>query len=165
MDISQKKEQFSIAYVKAVASVADYSTFKHNVDDDSIDIGFAQRGGNGTIRSPRLEAQLKCTARNIIDDEKISYPLEIKNYNDLRVGDTLVPRILIVVLVPDSEDEWLQQSEEELVMHKCGYWISLRDKPATENENTITVHLPRTQIFDVEALNKIMDRISQGELP
>jgi len=37
MDINQQKEQFSNAYIQAVASVAGYSLYKPNVDDDSVD--------------------------------------------------------------------------------------------------------------------------------
>ena len=35
MDINLQKEQFSNAYLQAVASVAGYSLYKPNVDDDS----------------------------------------------------------------------------------------------------------------------------------
>jgi len=37
-----------------------------------------------------------------------------------------VPRILVVVTVPAVAQEWLSQSEEEMVLRHCGYWISLR---------------------------------------
>ncbi len=60
--LNQMKEQFSHAYVKAVAAVAGFAWYKPSVDDDSIDLGLAQRGGGGTTRSPRLEIQLKCHA-------------------------------------------------------------------------------------------------------
>ena len=36
MDISQRKEQFSIAYVRAIASVAGFSVSTPGVDDDSV---------------------------------------------------------------------------------------------------------------------------------
>ena len=38
MDLNQCKEQFSIAYVRAVASAAGYGVQKPDVDDDSIDL-------------------------------------------------------------------------------------------------------------------------------
>lgn len=49
MDINQQKEQFSNAYLQAVASVAGYSLYKPNVDDDSVDWGIAASGGTGRI--------------------------------------------------------------------------------------------------------------------
>lgn len=105
MDISQQKEQFSNTYVRAIVSVAGYSTYRPEVDDDSVDIGIAARGGKGVIISPRLELQLKCTQRDILYDSSVRYQLNLKNYNDLRVN-ALVPRILVVVLVPENLADW-----------------------------------------------------------
>ena len=61
MDLNQQKEQFSRAYVQAVAAAAGFATYIPDVDDDSIDMGIAA-GGKESRRRPRLELQLKCTA-------------------------------------------------------------------------------------------------------
>jgi hypothetical protein len=106
MDINQQKEQFSLAYIKAVSSVAGFSLHKPSVDDDSVDIVLAQTGGNGTIRSPRIDAQLKCTSKDVIRENYIKFTLSLKNYNDLRPENVLVPRILVVVIVPSEIDNW-----------------------------------------------------------
>ncbi|MBW4511066.1 MAG: DUF4365 domain-containing protein [Scytonematopsis contorta HA4267-MV1] len=164
MDISQQKEQFSITYIRAVTSVAGYSLYRPEVDDDSIDLGIVARGGVGTVSSPRLELQLKCTAKNIIDKKYIRYPLNLKNYNDLKVHP-LVPRILVVVLVPKNLADWLKQTEEELCLRYCAYWISLRGMPETENATNVTIEIPRSNQFTVEALQAIIQRISFGDLP
>ena len=164
MDINQQKEQFSNAYIQALASVAGYSLYRPDVDDDSVDLGISARGGTGPILSPRLELQLKCTSREILDSTCVRYPLNLKNYNDLRIN-TLVPRILVVVLVPDNLNEWLQQSEQELCMRYCGYWVSLRGQPETRNTTAVTVELPRLNQFTVEALRSIIGRISLGGVP
>jgi hypothetical protein len=44
MHINQRKEQFSRAYIHAVASVAGYALYEPYADDDSIDCGLAARG-------------------------------------------------------------------------------------------------------------------------
>ena len=41
VEINQRKEQFSNAYLQAVASTAGYSLYKPVVDDDSVDWGIA----------------------------------------------------------------------------------------------------------------------------
>jgi hypothetical protein len=64
MHIDQRKEQFSRAYVHAVASVAGFSLASPVVDDDSVDVIFCSRGKGGTLRAPRLEAQLKLVDRD-----------------------------------------------------------------------------------------------------
>ena len=141
MDISQRKEQLSHAYVRAVASVAGYTVYKPEVDDDSVDLGLAARGRGDTIRSPRLEMQLKCTAQNVLRTEHISFELGKKNYDDLRGIDLLVPRILVVVVVPEHLDEWVAQTEERLVIRRCGYWISLRSYADSENVASVTLQI------------------------
>ncbi len=71
MDINQQKEQFSITYIRAIAAVAGYSLYRPEIDNDSVDLGIVARGGTGIILSPRLELQLKCTARDILDNNCI----------------------------------------------------------------------------------------------
>jgi hypothetical protein len=163
MHINQRKEQFSRAYVHAVASVAGYALYEPYVDDDSIDCGIAMRGNGGTIFSPRVELQLKSSSRNIIKKDRIVYPLGLKNYNDLRVENVLVPRILVVVVVPKDIDYWLAQTEEEMCFKHCGYWHSLNGMGETKSTTTVNVSLPREQQFTVEALRSIMERIGRGE--
>jgi len=89
MDINAKKEQFSQAYVQAVAAVAGYSWAKPCPDDDSIDLTLAAKGGGGTIRSPKLDVQVKCHAAEVLAEPSFSYALKIKNYDDLRDANVL----------------------------------------------------------------------------
>jgi hypothetical protein len=44
VDLNQQKQQFSIAYVRAVAAVAGYNVYKQEVDDESVDLGIAPTG-------------------------------------------------------------------------------------------------------------------------
>jgi hypothetical protein len=99
----------------------------------------------------------------VIGDEVIRYPLVVKNYNDLRVENIHTPRLLVVVVVPEQLDNWLTQSQQELCLKYCGYWVSLRGKPPTENQTTITVSIPRQNIFNVEALKNLMQQIGAGK--
>lgn len=165
MDISQQKEQFSLAIVHAIASVAGYATYRPTVDEDSVDIGIAARGTQGSRRSPRVEAQLKCTEVPDWHDDYIHYSLNLKNYNDLKGDDLCVPRILVIVVVPDVIDNWLIHSEQELVLRKCAYWFSLRKAVNTANTSSVTVKVPKSQLLTVEALKGIMKGISKGNLP
>lgn len=54
MTEEQQKEQFSVAYVRAVAAVARVNTYKPEVDDDSVDIGFCARLVRDRALRPRL---------------------------------------------------------------------------------------------------------------
>jgi hypothetical protein len=165
MDLNQQKEQFSIAFLRATVAVAGYACYNSDVDDDSVDCGIAASGTSELPRRPRVELQLKCSARLIVHENEVRFPLKIKNYDDLREEELLVPRILVVVLVPEDVGDWLRQSEEELVLRHCGYWTSLRGQPPTENMETVTVTVPRSQQFTVEALQQMIKRIHDRELP
>ncbi len=165
MTLDDQKEQFSFAYVRAVAAVTQIAVSEPAVDDDSIDLIFQQRGGGGIVRSPRVEAQVKCSEAATVHPAHIAYPLKLKNYDELRPVDVLVPRILIVVLVPDNLGDWLNHNEQELAMRRCGYWLSLRGEAATANATNVTVHLPRVNQFTVAELQGIMQRISNGQNP
>lgn len=165
MTLDDQKEQFSFAYVRAVAAAAQVSVSEPTVDDDSIDLILQQRTGGGRVRSPRVEAQVKCTAAKPVQPAHIAYPLKLKNYDELRPTNVLVPRILIVVLVPDDVADWLNHSEPELAMRRCGYWMSLRGEPATTNSTNVTVHVPRAHQFTVAGLQNMMQRISNQQNP
>lgn len=164
MDINQQKEQFSSAFVRVVATVAGYALYKPEVDEDSVDWGIAAKRRTGKLYSPRLELQLKSTSRNVIDDFYLRYPLSLKNYNELRVK-THVPRILVLVLIPEHLTDWLVQSESELLMRHCAYWISLGGKPQTQNRTSVTIEIPRTNQFTVKVLQSMIERIGNGGSP
>ncbi len=165
MHPDMQKEQFSKAYVQAVAACAGFSWSVPSVDDDSIDMCLHGTGGGGTIRSPRLDLQIKCTDRESPTTAQFSYSVKLKNYDDLRDESVMVPRILVVVLVPDSLPDWLKHSETELTLRRCGYWLSLRGMPDSTNTTGQTVQMNRLQQFNVDSLQAMMDRISNGELP
>ncbi len=165
MDLAQQKEKFSDAYLQAVAAVAGYGLAKPNPDTDSVDWVISARGVGDTLRRPRLEVQLKCTAQNIVRETHLHFPLEIKNYNDLRHPNPLTPCILIVVTVPDNIEEWIAHSEAELSLRRCGYWVSLCGEAEVSNNSKVTVRVPRIQMFTPQALQAMMRRInSEGRL-
>lgn len=165
MDINQRKEQFSHAYLRAVASVAGFSLAEPAVDDDSIDLIIAQRGGGGTVRSPRVEVQLKCTERPVPQNGILSYPLKLKNYDDLRDANVLVPRILVVLFVPDNLTDWVEHTEQQMLVRHCAYWVSLRNLPATPNTTSVNVQIPQGNTLNPASLRDIMARIGGGGLP
>ncbi len=109
MQGSLRKELFSMAYIRAVAAQLGLQVVRPEVDDDSVDCVVMADFG----RRPRLEVQAKATSQDISRPEHVHYPLKTKNYNDLRI-ETLHPRILVVLLMPEDEAAWLTQSPERL---------------------------------------------------
>src|SRR5207248_3214264 len=114
LDHDKSQELFSDAYVRAVVSAASMHVITEapTVDRDSIDGWIQYTGLIGDVYSPPIAYQLKSSrAPSHLRDDHIAYPLAIKNYTDLRVENTPVARILIVVIVPQTLDQWIVQDE------------------------------------------------------
>jgi hypothetical protein len=165
VDENKSRELFSDAYVRAVVSASRMHVEARSVDNDSVDGYIHYTGSIGEAYSPQIAFQLKCTGQAAyVREESIAFPLSVKNYRELRV-ESGVPRILIVVVVPRLVDEWVLQDEDQLRIHRCGYWVSLRGAPPVSNERRRTVHVPRNQPFTREALLGMMTSIGDGDLP
>jgi Domain of unknown function (DUF4365) len=166
LHITQQQEQFSNAYLLAVATVAGLKLAKTDIDDDSIDFNISGKGFDGIYSRPQLDIQLKCHMHHeCIGNDGFSYPLKIKNYNDLRATDIIVPRLLIVVIVPREVSDWLTQSDNEAQMKYCGYWQSVRNMPDTSNTSTVSILIPQSNRLDVQGLTDLMQRVASGETP
>ncbi len=165
MDSNLQKEQFSNAYLRAVAAVAGFQIYKPEPDIDKIDWGIAAPGPRKTVRSPKVEIQLKCTSREVLRVNHLAFFVNLETYESLRDQSHMVPRILVVVVVPDDVTNWLVHCEDNLALHHCGYWYSLRDMPPSHNETGQTIHIPRAQQFTVNASTGMMERLGAGGLP
>jgi hypothetical protein len=165
MTLNTQKEDFSYAYVYAVAATVGYSLqpATRRLDDSGIDATITVPGKMNSKRLPRFDAQIKSTSQDILTEVSIKYRLSVKNYDELREIDPFVPQLLIVVLLPSNLNEWVSQTEESLCLKRCGYWLSLRGQPPVVNQTTITVEIPRQNIFSPDALKTIMERIAVGE--
>lgn len=161
--MAKQKEQFSIAYVNAIAANAGLNNASLSVDDDSVDLLLKGRGFNGKIRNPQLELQLKCTSQNLINGEVINFPLSLKNYEDLRGVNVLCPRYLVVLIVPEDTESWSQHNENELVLRNSCYWVSIRNYPETKNRANVTVKIPLSQKLTKESLLGLMEQASKGD--
>lgn len=162
---NEQKQQFSVAYVHAVAARAGFTCQATLVDDDSVDVVIGARGWvhhQALVRSPRVEVQLKATAQNILGPDALTFPLPVKNYEELRLPSA-VPRILVVLRLPPSLAEWLEQSEEQMLCRHAAYWVSLAGRPETSNTSNIAVTLPRNHQLTVDSLCRLMERASRKE--
>lgn len=165
MHITQQQEQFSNAYLRMVATVAECTLSKPEVDDDSVDFTIHGKGYNGKYGYPRLDVQLKCYRNFPIQLQGFSYPLKIKNYNDLKVTNVLVPRILIILVVPKNIEDWLEHSDQQTIVKHCAYWASIRGKPPTQNTKTVTVSIPQRNRLTPNELRRLMQIVASGDTP
>lgn len=158
MDENDQKERLSLAYINAVAAHAGYQVVETKIDKGSIDGQFSSDDGF----CPRIDFQAKATSLDIIRGDNIHFPLTVKNYDDLR-ANVMLPRLLIVVLLPSSAEDWLAHSEDELRVRRCGYWLSLAGQPQKPNVRSVTVSIPRSQVLDTAQLRALMGRMERRE--
>jgi hypothetical protein len=154
LSVSAAQEQFSKAFILATASLAGCSVAEPKPDDDSIDWILSCRLAP---RRPKLDLQVKSTSDGTGTEAAIHYPLKRKNYDELILADLLTPRLLVLVVVPQDPLAWLTAAPEALVLRHCAYWVS-----ATDNETSVTVQVPRANLFDVSALMGLMQMINEG---
>ena len=165
MTENEQKQQLSVAYVHAAAARTGYTCQVKHVDEDSVDVLIGAKGyvhERSLICSPRIEVQLKASSSLKRKPKHLTFPLGLKNYEELRVR-TLIPRLLLVLVLPKNPAEWIETNEECMISRKCAYWISLLGMGKTSNTSTISVLPPRSQQFNVEQLQGLMQRVSRQE--
>ena len=154
MDLNTKKERFSLAYINAVATYANCEVLEPKVDRSSVD-GILKRATMEEI----IGFQAKATSRDVVgaDGWHLRFPLPIRDYDNLRRAGKPV------VLLPDDETQWLTQTNDELCLHYCGYWLSLAGWEAVGNTANITVRVPIANVFSSRQLTDLMDKVARGE--
>ena len=78
------KEEFSYAYINAIASAAGYSfqIAPRPLDLVGVDITITGLLSPGSRRRTRIDLQVKCTSQKLLDNDFVKFPLEIKNYDE-----------------------------------------------------------------------------------
>ena len=148
------QERLSRSYVEAVVHRAGFRLSYPLVDDHGID---------GTIESyagglNRVDFQLKSTTDYEVRDGEVIYDLRVENYNRLTADDGL-PRALILYAMPPDDSLWLSQSEDELCLRKCAYWVSLMGMPRSTNVSTQRVRLPLSNVFNEDGLRRMFNQL------
>ena len=157
MNLNERKARFSLSYIGAVASHAGFEVAEPKVDRDSVDGIFISDFG----RRPQIHFQAKATARDLVSQNRIHFPLPVKNYDDLRI-EAINPRILIVLIMPQETQEWIDQTDDELCLRRCAYWMSLEGQPPSSNTSSVTVRVPMHKVFGSAKLIEMMTSANAG---
>ena len=157
---ADREEALSLAYARAVAAQAGYTTAERDFDRDGVDLTVH---AGGAMR-PAIDLQLKATI-NLGKPGKrgFRFPLKRRNYDLLR-KETQTPRLLLVLGLPRKEDRWLTVTADRLVLRRAAYWLNLRGRGKPTGKSSVTVYLPEENLFDVNALRDLMDQSSGGRI-
>jgi hypothetical protein len=162
-----RQEALSRAYVRAVAAQAGVLCSAHE-QDFGIDMSLRAvevRGREYWDTGPQFDLQVKSTTQALIRDTSIVHDLEVRAYNILRETVMRRPRILVLLVLPEDENLWLSQSPDELIVRRCAYWTSLRGAEPTTSHTTVRISIPAENLFSVEAIRAIMERLGKGAMP
>lgn len=89
------------------------------------------------------------------------FRLSAKNYSELSQSST-APHLLVVLLLPENQDDWFDQTSKELCLRKCAYYHNLKGAPEKDTDN-ITVTISTDCIFTPDKLKAFMVSISKRE--
>jgi hypothetical protein len=162
-----RQEGLARAYVQAVAAACGVGYSIPN-PDYGIDLTLEDILIRGQRRVPsgwKLDLQAKSTTLADIRGSHVKYDLEVRAYEVLRAPEARCPRILVVLVLPEDEDEWLAQTEGELILRRCAYWYSLRGRKRATRGKTVRLSVPRANVFSPVALREIMARLKEGGAP
>lgn len=165
--LSSAGEEFNRAYVYGVLAAARCTWSVEDVDVDGLDVKVThQYRRDDEYRHTYLGLQLKHTRQtSALHDSYISQRLLRDHFNKLRETQPDFPRLLVVMVVPPTLDDWLRQSEDCLMVRRCAYYVSLKNRRAlAAAQQSTTVQLPRKNVFNVEAVCSLMDQARRRNL-
>jgi hypothetical protein len=163
-----QKESLSRAMIQAIAGrcgmTCSYADFDYGIDVVVNDV--TERSDSGKRRYIEsgfsIAIQAKSTTEATVEGDAIIYDLAAKNYNDLRDVNVGTPRILVLLVLPQDESEWVALSEQQLIKKRCIYWHSLKGEPPTTNQAAVRIRIPRANLLNVESLQALMQRRKEG---
>lgn len=168
MTPNQQREELSKAYVTAVVAQCGFKLGHWSQDDDCLDVTVGAAGpvGLGTLKSPKIDIQLKSTTDQSHDlGTQISWSLKRAHYDILRDPMVCTPKVLVILMLPERIETSVEHTADQLVLRRCAYWVSLVGEPAIDDgtKKYHTVYLPKSNVFSPDALRKLLEKISAEE--
>lgn len=168
MDDSKKKEQISVAYISTICAMAGILFEQQKRDEDSTDASLSLdvKLDDEVFFNSYIRVQLKSTSSvNLYseDENSICYKLKVKNYNDL-CARTTTPMLLMLLILPEEKDLWVNWSEEELLIRGRMYWQHFPTGNYSNNSESVTVTIPKTNIINDSSIVELMRKVAMEEL-
>ena len=165
MPLTHIQENLNQAYVHAIVSSAGAKYNPAVGQEYGIDCTIQQLATmpNGKVTNSGyiLQCQLKATTNLIEKPTYVAYDLDADSYNKLVAFETK-STILIVFGMPKETLRWIAHSEACLELRHCCYWYFLEGEPI-DNSKSKRIKIPRTQVFDVPAVTKLLNRLQAGK--
>ncbi len=167
---NDRESELSYAYLHAVASKAGLNceVANRHADNYGIDarVTYFDKIPGTYITDVSLGVQLKATIKKGTEtDTHIAYAFKgVDQYNRLRIYRGGEYRILVVLFLPERQDEWLTCSSEELIIRHSAYWVCLYGAEETGNSGGKTIYLPKVNLLTPESLMTLCQNIGKGNI-
>ncbi len=117
-----------------------------------------------TLDGKYLDIQLKATVERTVfyQDKLIKYDLDIKNYNDLFLRKILgiAPLILILFILPDDKNKWLEYGVNELIARKHAYWYLPEDTLVpSSNKRMVRISVPKQNVITKDSFHYLYHKL------
>ncbi|GIE33950.1 hypothetical protein Ait01nite_069950 [Actinoplanes italicus] len=158
---------FGECFVRVLASAAGLIAGQQDVDHTGVDFSIDFPGTRGTVRFPKIEAQVKSWSSPKGTDQHWHYPMDVNHYNSLAGEGFAVSRYLFLIIVPSDTSQYAQVDETAMRLSHCGYWASLRDSPVIDQgvQRHVTVHVPKRNLLTVKGLRSLLDPVPVQRVP
>ncbi|MFI6939961.1 DUF4365 domain-containing protein [Streptomyces sp. NPDC050418] len=159
-------ETLQVGYLHAVAAAAGCS-LSQPFPDNGIDWHVSHSApGHAVDDEVTIKVQLKATYQIAPNPPGAAFSFTLDNEHLAKLARTPVSvhKILVVMLVPRAQEDWLRASHDRLDLRHCCYWVNLAGHRITGRRRT-TVRIPTARIFDDRALCEIMTRVGTGGRP
>lgn len=154
------------AFVHALACAAGFTIARQHLDVDGVDWQIGAVGPLGSIRSPKIDVQVKSSSRARDSDDHWSHRLRVSHFNALAGRDFMVPRFLTVVITPEEARQYVRVDADAMILSHAAYWLSLADQellPADDADpKTTTVRVPKRNLLTVETLTALVRGDMEG---
>jgi hypothetical protein len=159
-------EQFEVGYIRAVAAAAGCLSADFSFDD-GIDLFLNHKADSHNFpqdKVARLEVQLKSTHTSDDGSDSVTSTMRRDRWEYFRTPVATIHKIVVIMSLPQSPEDWVTSGHESLSLHRCAYWVNLVDSPDSMAVRP-TVQASKENIFDDVALCDIMERIGAGGKP
>lgn len=157
-----RQGRYGEVFVRALAEAAGFTVQKMNDDYILVDLLVGYPGAKGTLRNPLIGVQVKASRRARRGRAGWTYNLESKYYNELAEppGQLSMPTFLVLVVVPENTDRWVDTSEDHVLLRQAAYWTCLhgeRQRRDLKPDSKVPVSFPYENLLSKDAFQRMLD--------
>jgi hypothetical protein len=135
----------------------------YGIDLSLIDIEV--RNGRRWESGYQINVQAKSISRAVAGGASVRYDLDVRAYDVLRTAPPRCARVLVVLVLPADESLWLAQTEDEMTIRHCAYWLSLAGRAPSPNRRSVRLSIPRANVFTPAAARDLIAQLKAGGTP